>query len=198
MTHRAYLISVELNDIIENDHEHILDILSERSTGSELLSYISYRIAGCDEYDLHLLVEGDDDYLQYCLDLDAEDTEFEDLEDETRPDAVDYWMDNVPSAVVFGHHNMPDGIDLQKWFGKLTVLIFIPSDADGKPITVESNLYHHWQTLIRGVTTDYTFTTEKELGVQLTSNGDHALCVACAHWFESYPEKTVPQKETPA
>lgn len=55
------LVRVEINELIRNDLEGFLDILSERLTGSGLLADINYSVQGCDgpNDEVVLLVSGD-------------------------------------------------------------------------------------------------------------------------------------------
>ena len=52
-------VEVDLHEIIDNDLEGLLDILSERATGSPLLMDISYRIVGHENDTLKIEVDGD-------------------------------------------------------------------------------------------------------------------------------------------
>ena len=53
------VVQVDLREIIENDLEGFLDILSERATGSSLLMDISYRILSVENNSLMIEVDGD-------------------------------------------------------------------------------------------------------------------------------------------
>jgi hypothetical protein len=53
------VIPLDLSDLIDNDLEGVLDLMSERLTGGPLLSDISYRVRGHDGNTLHIEVEGD-------------------------------------------------------------------------------------------------------------------------------------------
>ena len=55
------VIEVELTDIIDNDFECFLDLVSEYLTDSNLLMNTQYELVGCDtdQSTVHLLVRGD-------------------------------------------------------------------------------------------------------------------------------------------
>ena len=54
------VIKIEMAQIIHSDMEEFLDIISEKLTGSCLLSDISYKIVGYEsDYTILLLVSGD-------------------------------------------------------------------------------------------------------------------------------------------
>jgi hypothetical protein len=55
------VVEVSLHDLIDNDLDHILDLLSEKATGSPLLQDITYRVVGCvPPHTLYIEVDGDD------------------------------------------------------------------------------------------------------------------------------------------
>ena len=53
------IVEVDLSDVIDNDLEGFLDLLSERAVNSPLLMDISYRIVGHDGDTLKIEVDGD-------------------------------------------------------------------------------------------------------------------------------------------
>ena len=58
------IIAISLIELIQNDEERVLDIISERLTGTELLENFSYKVAGMDSKNNILLkVVGDVDYV---------------------------------------------------------------------------------------------------------------------------------------
>lgn len=52
------VVPIDLSDFINCDLEGILDIMSERLTGSGLLSDISYEVVGHRKDELHIKVAG--------------------------------------------------------------------------------------------------------------------------------------------
>ena len=53
------VVAVDLSDFIDNDLEGVLDLLSDRLTGSPLLSDINYEVVGHEGSTLHVRVNGD-------------------------------------------------------------------------------------------------------------------------------------------
>lgn len=53
------IVEVDLEDIIELDAEGFLDLLSEESTGSSLLSDIQYKAVGVEKGMIQIEVQGD-------------------------------------------------------------------------------------------------------------------------------------------
>lgn len=62
------VIRVELSELISNDLEGVLDILSERLTGSGLLSDITYDVVGNDGDTLFVRVSGDAGLIGWATD----------------------------------------------------------------------------------------------------------------------------------
>lgn len=56
-------VEVNLSDLINHDSEGVLDLLSEKATGTELLSDISYSVIGHSGNTLSILVTGDIDLI---------------------------------------------------------------------------------------------------------------------------------------
>lgn len=53
-------VYIEMNDLINNDFEQLMDLMSSKITGTELLMDINYRIVGLhDEYTMIVEVTGD-------------------------------------------------------------------------------------------------------------------------------------------
>lgn len=53
-------VYIEMNDLIDNDFEQLMDLMSSKITGTELLMDINYRIVGLhDEYTMIVEVTGD-------------------------------------------------------------------------------------------------------------------------------------------
>lgn len=58
-------VEISLHDLIDNDLEGILDLLSEKATGSPLLQDITYRVVGCvPPHTLYIEVDGDDSAIE--------------------------------------------------------------------------------------------------------------------------------------
>jgi hypothetical protein len=58
--HIRGVVAVELSDLIDNYSDGVLDLLSEKLTGTELLTDIHYKIVGfAGETTLHVEVSGD-------------------------------------------------------------------------------------------------------------------------------------------
>ena len=78
------VISVNLEELIHRDHEGLLDFLSMRLTGGDLLNGMEYEIVGCDLENqmIHLKVTGD----PICY-FEMDDSESE--EETEREDVVD-------------------------------------------------------------------------------------------------------------
>lgn len=57
-------VEVDLSEFIDNDLEGILDVLSERATGTEVLSDISYSVTGHHGNTLEITVTGKVDLIE--------------------------------------------------------------------------------------------------------------------------------------
>lgn len=62
------VIRLELSELISNDLEGVLDIMSERLTGSGLLSDIAYEVVGHDGDTLFVRVSGDARLIEWATD----------------------------------------------------------------------------------------------------------------------------------
>ena len=67
----AVKVEIELSDIIDSSLEEFLDLLSEKATGTELLSNISYAVVGHTGNTLEVTVTGDVSSIE-VEDVDAE------------------------------------------------------------------------------------------------------------------------------
>lgn len=73
------VIALELDDVIDNDRDRVMELLSEALVGSNGLEDIEYELVGNDGDMLHILVRGDASSL-------VEDEEEEEDEDEEEDD----------------------------------------------------------------------------------------------------------------
>lgn len=59
------VVEVDLHDLIDNDLDNVLDLLSKKATGSPLLMDITYRVVGCKPPStLYIEVDGDDSEIE--------------------------------------------------------------------------------------------------------------------------------------
>lgn len=69
------VVAVDLSDVIDNDLEGFLDLISYKMTGTELLMDITYNVVGHEEDMLFIRVRGDVSNIVDCEDDDSYDDE---------------------------------------------------------------------------------------------------------------------------
>ena len=69
------VVAVDLSDVIDNDLEGFLDLISYKMTGTELLMDINYNVVGHEEDMLFIKVRGDVSNIVDCEDDDSYDDE---------------------------------------------------------------------------------------------------------------------------